>query len=231
MGPDLEVELAADRAGVAGPADPADGVTRPDSLAVLNGGGLLEVGVSVVGACSPGVDHDPISIEDRIRAAGLDAASAGGHHAGAAGGEDVLPLVHSATAAWGPEALLGPTVAVRPSHREFAAEDANPARRPGLVSRCLDLQPVMPGSGFAVSRQHSLPSQVVLPVGEGVVVGPPPKHVVTADELHGHVHRGEGPEAVAQLEGVPIVDEGLLWPHVGVEQIEASTLRQLSLGD
>jgi hypothetical protein len=63
---DLEVEVAADRAGVAGLADGADSLPGPDAVAAADGSWADQVGIEVAAALALAVDQQVIAVQDRV---------------------------------------------------------------------------------------------------------------------------------------------------------------------
>lgn len=112
MDVDLEVELAADGAGVAGLADAADVLTGPDALAAMDGGGGDHVGVEVAAPLALAVDQQVVAVEHRVIAGAQHAAGRGGGERGVAAGDDVEAFV-DAGAAFARRAELA-DVAARP---------------------------------------------------------------------------------------------------------------------
>jgi hypothetical protein len=125
---DLEVEVAADRAGVAGLAYRADPLSGPDAIAVVNGRRTTEVGVEIAAVLALAVDEDVVAVEDRVVAAALHAAGRDGNQRCAAAGDDVEALVRPPAAAWRAEFADGATGPVRTPDREDVAEIRRAAR-------------------------------------------------------------------------------------------------------
>ena len=98
MDVDLEVELAADGAGVAGPADPTDVLTGPDALAATDGGGGDHVRVEVAAPLVLAVDQEVVAVEDRVIAGAQHAAGRGGDERGVAASDDVEAFVDAGAA-------------------------------------------------------------------------------------------------------------------------------------
>lgn len=95
---DLEVELAADAAGVAGLADPTDVLAGPDALAAMDGGGGDHVGVEVAALLALAVDQEVVAVEDRVIARAQHAAGRGGGERRGAAGDDVEAFVDAGAA-------------------------------------------------------------------------------------------------------------------------------------
>jgi hypothetical protein len=108
---DLEVEVAADRAGVAGLADGADSLAGPDAVAAADRGRANQVGVEVAAALALAVDQQVVAIQDRVVAGAQHAAGDRREERRAAGGDDVEARVGAAAAARNPELA---DVAARP---------------------------------------------------------------------------------------------------------------------
>ena len=85
----LEVEVTADGAGVAGLADAADALAGPDAVAALDGRGADHVGVEVAAPLALAVDQQEVAVEDGVVAGAQDAAGRGGDERRVAGGDDV----------------------------------------------------------------------------------------------------------------------------------------------
>jgi len=115
---DLEVEVAADGAGVAGSADAADALAGPDALAAVDRGGTDQVGVEVAALLALTVDQQVVAVEDRVIAGAQNAAGRRGDQRRAAGGDDVEALMPAAAAARGAELADVATRPVRAPDRE-----------------------------------------------------------------------------------------------------------------
>lgn len=98
-GVDLEVEVAADGAGVAGFAHGAHSLAGPDAVAALDRGRASQVGVEVAAALALAVDRQVVAIENRVIAAAQDAAGRDCDQGRAAGGDNVETLVDATAAA------------------------------------------------------------------------------------------------------------------------------------
>jgi len=122
MDVDLEVEVAAEAAGVAGFADGADPLPLPHPLALVNAGRPRHVGVEVAAGLAFTVDQQVVAVEDRVVALLQDPAVADGDQGRAAGGGDVEAFVDAAAAAWGVVGADGAPYAVPPLDREDMAE-------------------------------------------------------------------------------------------------------------
>jgi hypothetical protein len=118
---DLEVEVAADGAGVAGLADEADGLAGKDMVAAMDQGRSRHVGVEVAAVLPFAVDQQVVAVEDRVVAGAEDAAVADGDEWGAAGSEDVEAFVGAAAVAWGAEFTDRAAGSVRALDREDVA--------------------------------------------------------------------------------------------------------------
>jgi len=110
---DLEVEVAADRAGVAGVADGTDGLAGEDPLAAVHRGRPGQVGVEVAAALARRADQQVVAVEDGVVAAAADPAAGRGDQRRAAGGDNI-------------EALMGAPAAAR--RAELADVAARPVR-------------------------------------------------------------------------------------------------------
>jgi hypothetical protein len=100
---DLEVEVTADGAGIAGLADEANGLAGPDALTAVDQGGLGHVGVEVGAVLAFAVDQEVVAVEDRVIAGPQDLAAPDRYQRRAAGGDDVKALVGAAAIAGGTE--------------------------------------------------------------------------------------------------------------------------------
>jgi hypothetical protein len=96
---DLEVEVTADGAGVAGLADAADMLAGPDALASMDVGGGDHVGVEVAAPLALAVDQEVVAVEDRVIAGTQHAAGRGGDERRVAAGDDVESFVGAAAIA------------------------------------------------------------------------------------------------------------------------------------
>lgn len=142
VGVDLEVEVAADGAGVAGCADGADALAGPDSVATLDRRRPGEVGVEVDPALALAVDLQVVAVEDGVVAAARHPAGRGGDERRAAGGDNVEALMRAAAAARGAELADRAPRRVRAVDREDVGEELRAARRPhpcrGRARPCRD---------------------------------------------------------------------------------------------
>src|SRR4029077_16916219 len=111
---DLDVELAADRARVAGLADLADPLPRPDPLALVDARRVLHVRVHIGPVFFGAVDQQVVAVEDRVVA---DFPPLAGHRAdqfGPTGGEDVEAFVDPPAIARCAKFTDRPAFSVRP---------------------------------------------------------------------------------------------------------------------
>jgi hypothetical protein len=115
---DLEVELAADGASVAGLADDPDPLARPDIVAAVDQRRVAHVGVEIAAFLALAVDFQVVAVEDRVIARAQHAAGRDGDQFGPAGGEDVEAFVDAAAVAWGAELADRAAFAVRALDRE-----------------------------------------------------------------------------------------------------------------
>ena len=99
MGADLEVEVTADRAGVAGGADAADPLARPDPLSPADDGRLVQVGIEVIAILAGAVDQEEVAVEDPVVTGAQDRPGPNRQQRRAAGGDYVEALVGAAAAA------------------------------------------------------------------------------------------------------------------------------------
>ena len=93
---DLEVEVAADGAGVAGLAYAADALASPDALAGMGRGRANHVGVEVAAGFALAVDQQVVAVEDRVVAGAQHAAGGDGDEGRVAGGDYVEAFVGAA---------------------------------------------------------------------------------------------------------------------------------------
>jgi hypothetical protein len=110
---DLEVEVAADRAGVACLADEADRLTGVNAVAAMDHGRARHVGVEVGAVLAFAMDQEVVAVEDRVIAAVQDAAASDGDQGRATGGDDVEALVDTSAVPRGAEFADRPPRAVR----------------------------------------------------------------------------------------------------------------------
>ena len=118
---DLEVEVAADGAGVAGLADGADALAGEDTLAAVDQGWAGQVGVEVAAVLAFAVDQQVVAVKDRAIARAQDLAVADGNQWRAAGGDDVEAFVSAPTVAGCAEFANRAAGAVRPLDGEDVA--------------------------------------------------------------------------------------------------------------
>jgi hypothetical protein len=118
MNANLEVEMAADGAGVAGLADGADPLARIDGVATADQGRMGHVGVEVAAALPHAVDEQVVAVEDRVVAAAQDLAATHRNQRGAASGDDVKALMRAAAAAGSAELADGAAGPVGAGDRE-----------------------------------------------------------------------------------------------------------------
>src|SRR5436305_3657169 len=117
----LEMEVAAEAAGIAGFADRADPLSLPHPLAPVDPGRAAHMGVEVAALLAFAVDQQVVAVENRVVVPPEDAAVAHRHQLGAAGGGDVEAFVDAAAAARRvvlPDRTAHP---MRPLHREDVA--------------------------------------------------------------------------------------------------------------
>jgi hypothetical protein len=117
-GVDLEMEVTADGAGVAGLADRADSLAGVDAVAAVERRRARQVGVEVAAPLPFAVDRQVVAVEHRVVAGLQDAAAAYGDQRRAAGGDDVEALVDPPAAARRAELADRATGAVRALDRE-----------------------------------------------------------------------------------------------------------------
>jgi hypothetical protein len=115
---DLEVEVAANGYCVAGLADEADRLARPDALAAVDEGGAGHVGVEVAAILAFAVDQQVVAVEDRVIARAQYRAVADRDEGRVAGGDDVEALVGATTVPRSAEFTDRTAAAVRALDRE-----------------------------------------------------------------------------------------------------------------
>lgn len=115
---DLEVEMAPDRARVAGLPDRADPLASVNSLAALDERGAGHVGVEVGAVLAFAVSQQIVAVEDGVEARAQDPAAADGDEGSAAGGDDVEAFVPATAAARRAELADVAAAAVRSRDRE-----------------------------------------------------------------------------------------------------------------
>lgn len=118
MDVNLEVELAADGASVAGLADHADPLAGPNAVATVDERRAQHVGVEVAALLALAVDFQIVAVEDRVVAGAKHLAGGGGDQFGPAGGEDIEAFVDAAAVARGGELADRTAFAVRALDRE-----------------------------------------------------------------------------------------------------------------
>jgi len=118
---DLEVEVAAYGAGVAGLADEADGLAGPDAFAAVDQGWFRHVGVEVGTVLSFAVDEEVVAVEDWVVAGAQHFAVANRDQWSSAGGDDVEAFVDAAAVAGSAEFADWAAGAVRALDREDVA--------------------------------------------------------------------------------------------------------------
>jgi hypothetical protein len=104
---DLEVEVTADAASVAGLSHRSHALARPDALAAVDEGWPGQVGVEIGAVLAFAVDEEEVAVEHRIEASAQNAAVADGDQGRAAGGDDVEAFVGAPAAARGAELADG----------------------------------------------------------------------------------------------------------------------------
>jgi len=95
----LEVEVAADCAGVAGLPDGADALAGPDPVAAAHHRATNQVGVEVAAVLTLAVDQQVVAVENRVVAAAENPPRRRGDEWRAAGGYDIEAFVDAAAAA------------------------------------------------------------------------------------------------------------------------------------
>jgi hypothetical protein len=128
---DLEMEVAADGAGVAGLADGADSLAGPDTIVAVDSGRADQVGVEVAALLALAVDQQVVAVESRVVAPAQHAAGRSGDQGRAAGGDDVEAFVAAATVAGGAELADRAAGPVRAVDRE----DVGVERRRAVMRR------------------------------------------------------------------------------------------------
>jgi hypothetical protein len=120
---DLEVEVAADGASVAGLADRADSLARPDALAAVDEGRANHVGVEVAAVLALTVDQQIVAVEDRVIARAQHATRHRRDQGRPAGGDDVEAFVGAAAVARRAELADRSARPVRAVDREDVVEE------------------------------------------------------------------------------------------------------------
>ena len=115
---DLEVQMAADRAGVAGLPHRADPLARPDAVAAVDEGRVDHVGVEIAAPLALAVDQQVVAIEHGVIAGAQDPPRRRGEQRRVAGGDDVEAFVAAAAAARCPELADEAAGTVRSVDRE-----------------------------------------------------------------------------------------------------------------
>lgn len=124
---DLEVEVAADGAGVAGLADGADPLAGPDAVAAIDGRRAGQVGVEVAAPLGLAVDQQVVAVEDRVIAGAQHAPGRRRDERRPTGGDDVKALMSAPAAARDAELADVAAGPVGPSDREDVGEEFRPA--------------------------------------------------------------------------------------------------------
>jgi hypothetical protein len=93
------MEVAADRASVAGGADAADPLACPDSVRFADDGVLAQMRIEVTAVLAGAVNQEKVAVEDRVIAAAHHPPVACSQQRGAAGSDYVEALVGAAAAA------------------------------------------------------------------------------------------------------------------------------------
>lgn len=132
---DLEVEVAADGAGVAGLPHRADPLALPDPLALVDRSRARHVGVEVAAVLAFAVDQQVVAVEDRVIAPLQHPAIADRHQFGVAGGDDVEALVRAPARARRPKGADEPPRPVPPLDREDVAVVRDAAVAAGDLGR------------------------------------------------------------------------------------------------
>lgn len=118
MAADLEVEVAADRAGVAAPADGADPLPGPNAIAAIDSRRTDQVGVEVAASLALAVDQQVVAVENRVKAGTQHPTRRRGKERRTAGSDDVEALVGAPPAARDAELADVATGPVRSSDGE-----------------------------------------------------------------------------------------------------------------
>jgi hypothetical protein len=132
---DLEVEVAADGAGVAGLADAADSLAGPDAVVAADRRRADQVSVEVAAALALAVDQQVVAVEDRVVAGAQDATGRRRDERRTAGGDDVEALMGAAAAARGAELADRAARPVRALDREDVVAELGGAVTVGLGGR------------------------------------------------------------------------------------------------
>ena len=118
MDVDLEVEMAADGAGVSGLADRADPLAGPDTIATVDRCRADHVGVEIAALLALAVDQQVVAVEDRVVAHPQHATGRDGNQGRPASRNDVEAFVGAAAVARSAEFADGAAGPVRPVDRE-----------------------------------------------------------------------------------------------------------------
>lgn len=125
-GADLEVQVAAYGAGVAGLADSPDALACPNRLPSSHQGRPAQVRVEVGAALPPASDQHEVAVEDRVVTAPRHHPVRRRHERRPAAGNYVEPLVRASAAARSPELADRPTLPVRRVDRECMRPELRP---------------------------------------------------------------------------------------------------------
>jgi hypothetical protein len=115
---DLEMEVAADAAGIAGRSHRSDPLTSPDAIATLNRGGQCQVSVEVAVLLALAVDQEEVAVEDWVITGAQHAAGRCRDEGRTTGGDDVEAFVNTAAAARSAKLADEAARPVRPTNRE-----------------------------------------------------------------------------------------------------------------
>jgi len=132
---DLEVEVATNRSGVAGLADRADALARPDVVTAMDASWSDQMGVEVAAVLALAVDQQVVAVEDRVIAGAQHAPRRRRRQGRTAGGDDVEAFMGAAAAARRSEFADGATRPVRPLDRKDMGEVRDCATATGDLGR------------------------------------------------------------------------------------------------
>lgn len=132
---DLEVEVAADAACVAGLPNRADALAGPDARARMDRGRPRQVGVEVAAPLPFTVDRQVVAVENLVEATTQHPAAPHRDKRRAAIRNDVEPFVPPAAAPRRTELADRPSRPMRSPHREYVGVVLGPTRREGKSRR------------------------------------------------------------------------------------------------
>ena len=132
---DLEMEMTADGAGVAGLADGADTLPGPDAVAAVDGGRANQVRIEVASVLRLAMDQQVVAVKDGVIAGAQHPPRRHGDQGRAAGGDDVEALMGAAAAAGRSELADRTARPVRALDREDVGLEGDGAVVAGAAGR------------------------------------------------------------------------------------------------